>query len=154
MKRILITGVNSYVGNSLEAWLAKEPHNYQVDKISLRDGSWKKRDFSNYDSIVHVAGIAHRKETKDNKHLYYEVNRDLAFEVAEKAKREGVSHFIFLSSISVYGINEGVIDENTIPKPTSNYGRSKLEAEQLIRTLEDERFKVAILRPPMIYGKG
>lgn len=154
MKRILITGVNSYVGNRLEAWLVKEPDNYIVDKISLRDESWKDRDFSIYDSIVHVVGIAHRKETKDNKGLYYEVNRDLTFNIAQKAKQEGVPHFIFLSSMSVYGIDEGIIDEKTKPNPKSHYGKSKFEAEQLILSLENEQFKVAILRPPMIYGKG
>src|SRR5699024_3355509 len=103
MKKILITGVNSYVGNSLEKRLEKDSEKYQVDKVSLRDSSWKEKDFSTYNSIVHVAGIAHRKETKENEHLYYQVNRDLAFRVAKKAKDNGVKHFIFLSSMSVYG---------------------------------------------------
>lgn len=154
MKKILITGKNSYVGNSFEKWLEKYPGEYDVDKISLRDESWKQHDFSGYDSVLHVAGIAHRKETKENEHLYYKVNRDLAYEVAEKAKSEGVPHFIFLSSMSVYGMDTGVIDQDTIPDPKSNYGKSKLQAEKLIDPLKDESFKIATLRPPMIYGKG
>src|SRR5690625_4141421 len=104
MKRILITGKNSYVGNSFEKWIQKYPNDYQVEKISLRDDSWKSQDFSKYDVILHVAGIAHRKETKGNKELYYKVNRDLTYEIAKKAKTEGVSQFVFISSMSVYGL--------------------------------------------------
>jgi nucleoside-diphosphate-sugar epimerase len=154
MKKILITGKNSYVGRSLEKWLGNYPDSYSIDSISLRNDSWKEKEFSEYDVVFHVAGIAHIKETKENAHLYYKVNRDLAFEVAQKAKNESVMQFIFLSSMSVYGIETGVIDRNSPIKPKSNYGKSKLEAEKLITSLEDKFFKVAILRPPMIYGKG
>ncbi|MEQ6389253.1 NAD-dependent epimerase/dehydratase family protein [Bacillaceae bacterium S4-13-58] len=154
MKKILITGKNSYVGMSLEKWLGNYPKSYLIDSISLRNDDWKEKDFSGYDVVLHVAGIAHIKETKENEDLYYKVNRDLAFEVAQKAKVEGVMQFIFLSSMSVYGIESGVINQDTPAKPKSNYGKSKLQAEELISVLEVECFKVAILRPPMIYGKG
>ncbi|MEW9676281.1 NAD-dependent epimerase/dehydratase family protein [Lentibacillus sp. L22] len=154
MKKILITGVNSYVGNSFEKWVSDYPEQYSVDKISLRDGSWKEKDFSGYDVVLHVAGIAHQKETKENAHFYYKVNRDLAFEVAQKAKGEGVKQFIFLSSMSVYGMDKGVIHKYTPANPKSNYGKSKLQAEGLIKSLDDDYFRIAILRPPMIYGKG
>ncbi|MED3623921.1 NAD-dependent epimerase/dehydratase family protein [Neobacillus thermocopriae] len=154
MKKVLITGKNSYVGTRLMTWLGNFPDRYSIDSISLRDDSWKDKDFSGYDVVVHVAGIAHIKETKENAELYYRVNRDLAYEVAQKAKIECVKQFIFLSSMSVYGKECGVIDKSTPLKPKSNYGKSKLQAEELITTLEDPYFKVAILRPPMIYGKG
>jgi nucleoside-diphosphate-sugar epimerase len=154
MKKILITGKNSYVGKSLEKWLGKYPDKYSIDSVSLRNESWKEKDFSEYDVVFHVAGIAHIKETKENTHLYYKVNRDLAYEVAKKAKKGNVKQFIFFSSMSVYGIETGVIDKDSPLNPKSNYGKSKLEAEALIADLEDNFFKVAILRPPMIYGKG
>jgi nucleoside-diphosphate-sugar epimerase len=154
MKKILITGKNSYVGNSLKKWLGNYPDLYSINSISLRNDTWKEKDFSKFDVVVHVAGIAHIKETKENAHLYYKVNRDLAYEVAEKAKNESVKQFIFLSSMSVYGIERGVIDKNSPLNPKSNYGKSKLQAEKLITSLGNESFKVAILRPPMIYGKG
>jgi nucleoside-diphosphate-sugar epimerase len=154
MKKILITGKNSYVGKSLEKWLKKYPHRYSLDSISLRDDSWRDKSFSGYDVVFHVAGIAHIKETKENASLYYKVNRDLAYEVAQKANIEGVKQFIFLSSMSVYGIESGVISKNSPLKPKSNYGKSKLQAEELIRPLESNEFKLAIIRPPMIYGKG
>lgn len=154
MKRILITGKNSYVGTSLEKWLGNYPDRYSIDSISLRSDCWKEKDFSGYDVVFHVTGIAHIKETKENAHLYYEVNRDLAYEVAQKAKKEGVKQFLFLSSMSVYGIETGVIDKDSPLKPKSNYGKSKLQAEELIKPLESNEFKLAIIRPPIIYGKG
>lgn len=154
MKKILITGLNSYVGTSLKRWLASYPNRYSVESISLRNDSWKDRDFSEYDVVVHVAGIAHIKETKENAGLYYRVNCDLANEVAMEAKNKGVGQFIFLSSMSVYGMETGIIKKDTPLKPKSNYGKSKLRAEELISILADNTFKVAILRPPMIYGKG
>ena len=120
----------------------------------MKDESWKEKDFSEYDIVFHVAGIAHIKETSDNQDLYYKVNRDLAYETAQKAKKDGVEQFIFLSSMSVYGIENGVIDKNTSLKPNSAYGKSKVEAEELINKLQDGSFVVATLRPPMVYGNG
>lgn len=154
MKKVLVTGVNSYVGNSFAEWVKQYPYEYDVDRISVRDDRWKSLDLSVYDSILHVAGIAHRKETKKNTMLYYNVNRDLACELANKAKSDGVKHFIFLSTMSVYGLDVGMIDKDTPLKPKSHYGKSKLLAEEKIKRLEDYFFKVAILRPPMVYGKG
>lgn len=154
MKKILITGVRSYIGKSLEKWLGNYPDRYSIDTISLRNDLWKEKDFSGYDVVFHVAGIAHIKETKENVDLYYKVNRDLAFDTAKKAKTEGVEQFIFLSSMSVYGIDNGVIDKNSPLNPKSNYGNSKLQAEELIKTLGYNGFKIAIIRPPMIFGKG
>lgn len=153
MKNILITGKNSYIGTNLETWLSKYPESYEVGLISLRDSTWEERDFSQYDVVYHVAGIAHIKETSENKELYYKINRDLAYEIAKKAKREGIKQCIFLSTMSVYGLETGIIDANTPLAPKNNYGKSKLEAEELIKSLQDDDFKVAIIRPPMVYGK-
>lgn len=154
VKRVLITGKNSYIGTSLENWLMREPDKYKVETIDMRDGSWKEKDFSLYDIVIHVAGIAHIKETSNNQDLYYKVNRNLAYGTAQKAKQDGVEQFIFLSSMSVYGIENGVINRDTPLNPNSAYGKSKIEAEELINKLQDDSFTVATLRPPMVYGKG
>ncbi|WP_102264479.1 NAD-dependent epimerase/dehydratase family protein [Mesobacillus jeotgali] len=153
MRKILITGLTSYIGNNLKRFLENYPTKYSIEIISLRDDSWKQIDFSDFDVLVHVAAIAHIKETKANQGIYYRINRDLAYEVAYKAKREGVKQLVFLSSMSVYGIESGVISENTPESPKSNYGKSKLQAEELIQTLKSEDFGVAVIRPPMVYGK-
>jgi len=154
MKKILITGANSYIGTNFEKWLSNYPDEYEVDTISLRDELWKEKDFLIYDVVYHVAGIAHRKETDENRDLYFEINRDLAYEVAKKSKQDGVKQFIFLSTMSVYGLETGIITRDTPHNPNNAYGKSKLEAEELIKKLEDESFKIAIIRPPMVYGKG
>lgn len=88
MKRVLITGKDSYIGNSLEKWLEKYPDNYKVDTVDMKDGSWKKKDFSEYDVVFHVAGIAHVSADPNLEALYYRVNRDLAIDTAEKCKKK------------------------------------------------------------------
>lgn len=155
MKKILITGANSYIGTSFDNYIKENyPDDYVVDTIDMVDGNWRKKSFAGYDCVFHVAGIAHQKETKKNALLYYQVNRDLTIETAKIAKRDGVKQFIFLSSMSVYGLDTGIITKETKPCPKSHYGKSKWEAEQEIAPLSDENFKVCVLRPPMVYGRG
>jgi len=156
-KRILITGSGSYVGTNLIEWLSQWPDKFEIEEISVRGEEWKKKDFSKYDSVLHVAGIAHVSTDPKMEEQYYKVNRDLTIEVAKYAKSNGVNQFIFMSSIIVYGDSSSdkrVIDRNTIPKPSNFYGNSKLQAEEGLKTLEHENFKVAVIRPPMIYGKN
>lgn len=154
MKKVLITGSNSYIGESLAQYLRKWQEDYFVKILDVVGDGWKSADLSGYDAVFHVAGIAHQKETAENRDLYYRVNRDLALELAKKAKEAGVGHFVFMSSMSVYGMDQGVITPETKPNPTSHYGRSKLEAERGLEQLADSSFAVAILRPPMVYGKN
>lgn len=155
MKKILITGANSYIGTSFEKYIKENFSDiYEVDTVDMIGNAWREKDFSGYDVVFHVAGVAHRKETKENADLYYKINRDLTYETAQKAKRDGVSQFVFLSSMSVYGKVTGVITKSTLPKPKTNYGKSKFQAENLINELQSDNFRICILRPPMIYGKG
>ena len=154
MKKILITGANSYIGMSFEKYMAQWPEEYQVDTVDMIDGTWREKNFAGYDAVYHVAGIAHIKETEENAHLYYKVNRDLAVETAKKAKADGVSQFIFLSTMAVYGLEEGAINSQTKPMPKSHYGKAKLEAEEEMESLREEEFHLAVLRPPMVYGEG
>ena len=157
MKRILITGENSYIGTNFQEWLERNPEEYLVETISVRDEEWKEKDFSKYDSILHLAGIAHVSTDPKMEEKYYQVNRDLTIAVAKKAKEENVKQFIFMSSIIVYGdgtTESRVITRETIPTPSNFYGNSKLQAEKGIESLVSPDFKVSIIRPPMIYGKG
>ncbi len=157
-KKILITGVNSYIGTSFENYVKQWASDYIVDTIDMKDVSWRNKDFSKYDVVFHVAGIAHSdvgNVSEETKKFYYKVNTDLAVETAKKAKESGVSQFIFMSSIIVYsGCKETMINADTKPKPLNFYGDSKWQADQKVRELGTELFKVVVLRPPMIYGKG
>lgn len=155
MKKILVVGKNSYIGKSFGFWINDilNSCNYEINYVGTKSEEWIKKDFTGYDSILHVAGMAHKKETSKNERKYYEVNHALAVRVAEKAKNSGVKHFIFLSSMSIYGKKNGIIDENLIPKPQNYYGMSKLAAEKSLKELESNDFKVAYIRPPMVYGE-
>lgn len=161
MKRILITGINSYLGKSFKSYIEGFP-GYSTVSVSLRNGAWRDEEFSGIDTVYHVAGLAH----SDNGHIsaekaqtYYKINTELTEELAKKAKREGVGQFIFMSSAIVYGDSAPVgekrrIERGTMCSPANAYGDSKLQAELRLKKLESESFKVVILRPPMIYGPG
>jgi UDP-glucose 4-epimerase len=162
MKRILITGADSYIGTSVEKYLRQWPELYHVDTVDMVDGSWREKEFRGYDAVLHVAGLVHQPQTKNDPaqaERYDKINHLLAVETAEKAKKEGVNQFVFLSSASVYGLDAPVgkvvmISGDTPLNPRDNYGISKKHAEESLQKLQDGQFQLAIVRPPMIYGKG
>jgi nucleoside-diphosphate-sugar epimerase len=154
---ILITGKHSYIGTSVKEWITKHHPDFKVETISLRNVDLDSLDFSSYDVLIHVAGIAHISSNKKLIPEYFKVNRDLAIDVAKKAKQEGVKQFIFTSTMAIYGNDLKIGDIRPVdvytPKPTNAYGQSKLEADLTIQTLNDDHFKVVVLRIPMVYGE-
>ncbi len=161
-KKVLITGAGSYIGETFRKYANEHYSALKVDAVDMIDGSWREKDFSSYDIVYHVAGIAHAdvgNVDEATKAKYYAVNTDLAVEVGEKAKAEGVKEFVFMSSMIVYGDSapygkSKIVDEHTVPVAANFYGDSKLQADVAVRDLADDSFKVIVLRPPMIYGKG
>lgn len=141
---------------------------WQVDAVGAADGAWRGIDFSGYDTVLHVAAIVHQKEEESKRQLYLDVNEKLPAETARKAKEAGVRQFVFLSTMAVYGDVEGAITAQTPLKPVTMYGKTKLAAEAALEELETENkasenavhgktgenFKVAIVRPPMVYGEN
>ena len=162
MKHVLITGANSYIGTSFEKYAAdRYADDLIIDTVDMIDGSWRQKDFSSYDIVYHVAGIAHAdvgNVSDEVKAKYYAINTDLAIETANKAKQEGVKQFVFMSSAIVYGDSAPYgkskrITKDTEPVPANFYGDSKWQADQGVSKLADDSFTVTVLRPPMIYGK-
>ena len=161
MKKVLITGANSYIGTSFENYVM-QCHDYQIDTVDMIDRTWRDKSFSEYNSVFHVAGIAHSdtgRVSEERKQFYYQINTDLTIETAKKAKADGVGQFIFMSSAIVYGDSAPIgkpkrITRDTPVAPANFYGDSKVQAENGLLKLADESFHVVILRPPMIYGKG
>ena len=162
MKNVLITGANSYIGMSFEKYVAEHySSNLSVSTIDMIDGGWRKADFSPYDIVFHVAGLAHAdvgNVDEATKKKYYAINTDLAIETAKKAKDEGVRQFVFMSSAIVYGDSAPYgkkkrITKGTEPNPVNFYGDSKWQADKGIRELTTSEFITTVLRPPMIYGK-
>lgn len=163
MKNVLITGANSYIGTSFENYIKNyHPDELNIETVDMTDANWENTDFSCYDTVFHVAGIAHSDSGKisaEKEKLYRSVNTDLTELTALKAKEAGVKQFIFMSSVIVYGESAPVgkakvITKETAAAPVNCYGDSKVQAEKRILPLNDESFSVAVLRPPMIYGKN
>ncbi len=175
-KNVLIVGKNSYIGDSFVNYVKQHYSNNftftVVDTLPGDDGeseldALSSDDLASFDIVYHLAGIAHAdvgNVDDATKEKYYKVNTDLAVATAKRYKealsaagREGL--FVFMSSMIVYGDSapygkEKVVDRNTTPTPANFYGDSKWQADKGIRSLADSTMKVAIIRPPMIYGKG
>lgn len=150
--RILVTGANSFIGTSFEKYM--NHFSDMVDTVDTMSDEWRKTDFSKYDSVFHVAGLAHANPDPSEEKKYFSINCDFAYEVAKAAKDGGAKQFIYMSSIIVYGSAKGEITSDTNPEPDNFYGGSKLLAEEKLKTLDCETFRVAIIRAPMIYGPG
>lgn len=152
MASVLITGANSFIGNSFERYSA----NKNVRIVSLHDTAPSDIDFSGIDACLHLAALVHVfKGIKPEE--YYRVNRDLTLEVAKAAKSSGVSHFIFMSSVKVYGkFGKEFPSWNEFSEchPEDYYGKSKYEAELALLGISDENFIVSIIRTPVVYGFG
>lgn len=163
MKKVLITGANSYIGVNFEKYVAQHySGQLSIDTVDMVDESWRKKNFGCYDIVYHVAGLAHAdvgNMSNEVKAKYYAVNTDLAIETCKKARMEGVKQFVFMSSAIIYGDSAPYgktkrITKETKPEPSNFYGDSKLKADEGVRQLADDNFIVTVLRPPMIYGKG
>ena len=172
---IILTGSSGFLGSR---FLRKSAFREHTTPVSLQKTSVSEIDFKGVTTVLHCAGIAHRMEKTDEK-LYFDVNRDLTLQLAEAAKANGVKHFIFLSTIKVFGLDfsDNLIQGNLSPSSSTDmspetkvkgealaqvelpphadaYGLSKLEAETGLKELEDKSFGVTIIRPPLIYGPG
>ena len=156
MIKVIITGAGSYVGESVRRYILSTSSDFEIDAVDTMGDNWKKADYSQYDVVYHVAGIAHVNADPKMEALYYKVNRDLTIEVAKYAKAAGVKQFIFMSSQIVFhesqSLKSEVLTAETKENPNGFYGDSKLQAEKRLHELECDTFKVCILRPPMIYG--
>ena len=156
MNGLVLTGAGSYVGEGVPRYILSKSSDFQIDSVDTMNDAWKEADFSKYDVVYHVAGIAHVNADPKMEALYYKVNRDLTVEVARAAKAAGVKQFIFMSSQIVFhesqSLKTEVLTADTKENPNGFYGDSKLQAEKGLHELECDAFKVCILRPPMIYG--
>lgn len=149
--KVAVTGSSGFIGS----YFVKNNGDFEITEIDLLTTKIESLNFQGFDSVLHLAGIAHKRIK--NEQLYYAINRDLAFQVAQKAKESGVKQFIFMSTAKVYGefsLENQYFNEETECFPKDAYAKSKLEGESLIRSLENEQFKVAVVRSPMVYGPG
>jgi UDP-glucose 4-epimerase len=125
----------------------------------LREQRVEDLDFEGVDCVLHLAGLAHRLKGVADKD-FFDVNATLTARVAAAARDGGVKHFVFFSSMAVYGshgdLNDHsiVLDEQSACKPGTAYAASKLDAERTLTSIASDSFRVAMVRPPMVYGAG
>ena len=163
MKKILIVGANSYIGNAFEKYIMNKCADHEefhskdeiiIEKVQASNGDWKYVNYELYDVVIILAAIVHQKEKSGMEELYRQVNYNMPIEIAAKAKKAGVKQLIFMSTAAVYGSVVTHITKDTVPDPDTLYGKSKLEAEYKLKEMDTEEFRVAIIRPPMVYGEG
>ena len=150
-KTLLVTGSSGFVGS---AFLNDEKSSFsKVRTETVRNENLNQLSLDGVDIVLHLAGKAHQMQYVDNQ-LYFDINFKLTKELAITAKNSGVSHFIFVSTIKVYGEHdEGPYSEVSATIPGQDpYGLSKLQAENFLKSIEDEKFIVSIIRPPLVYG--
>lgn len=148
--KVILTGKNSYISKNTCNYLLS--CGFDAECVSIRDGI-DSINFTGVDAVIHCAAIVHKKEA-EFKEEYEKVNYELTKELADTVLRNGVKQFVFLSTMAVYGKEEGEINENTPLLPKTLYGKSKLKAEEYLLNLNNEGFKVSVIRPPMVYGNN
>lgn len=149
-RRVLITGANSFIGT----FFKDNSDSFEIEEVCLQENKVSEIDFSSYDTVFHVAAIVHQTSTVPDS-IYFNVNSTLASEVAKAAKEQGVKQFVFMSTVKVYGENSeesAPWTEESECQPSGAYGKSKLDAERLLKDLDDKDFIVSIIRTPVVYG--
>ncbi len=158
--RVLVTGAGGFIASDLLSALAARGHEPRAaDRRATGDidGStdWH-RLLDGCEAVVHLANIAHRAHPSYNYASALErVNVEGTRRLAEQAAECGVRRFVYLSSVKALGEETlgRPFDEQSVPAPSTAYGRSKLAAEQaLVRVAQASAIEVVTLRPPLVYG--
>ena len=154
----MLVGIGGYIGGKFTEYINNHYPDWQIDAVDSMNRKWAEADFSGYDAVYNVSGLAHANARQGSEELYYQVNGQLPIDVATKAKEEGVPLFVQMSSQIVYGDMSGLGEEKmitaeTVPSEPTVYGKSKMMAERGLMALVDDNFQVAIMRPPLIYSE-
>lgn len=148
---ILITGATGFVGSY---FCANYADSYSISKFSFSNDSLDNLDLRNTEKLIHLSAIVHQMHKVPDED-YYKVNVTNTLSLAHKAKSSGVRHFIFISTVKVFGEETDVPYSETSPcNPQDAYGRTKLAAEKGLLAMADDSFIVSIIRPPLVYGYG
>jgi len=149
--KLLITGSSGFVGSY---FINKYKDKYEIRTFSFLKEDINTLDCNDVDVIFHLSALVHQMGGASSKE-YERVNVTQTLDLANKAKKSGVSHFVFMSTVKVYGEEtDSVYTESTSCHPEDEYGKSKLKAELELQKLEDKNFKVSIVRTPIVYGYG
>ena len=172
---ILITGATGFIGRFLVNRLATDSDriiclvrqpveryqklnkaNVELKRVDILDKETLVKSIPEVQLVYHLAGKVFAKQKRGNP--YYKVNTEGTKFLAQAVMNSSREYprFIFLSSIAaVVGKNYGVVDENTLPNPITRYGKSKLEAENILLQYKRQYgLPVTIIRSALVYGPG
>jgi len=149
--RILITGANGFIGRY---FVEKYSEKFNISTFSFQKDDFESLDLTGIETVVHLSALVHQMNGASPEQ-YEKINVKQTIELAKKAKKSGVQHFIFMSTVKVYG-EETLLpyNENSKCAPEDDYGKSKYNAEQALQELESDDFIVSIIRTPIVYGYG
>jgi len=150
--RVLVIGANSYIA---KAFIQNAGTEFSIHAIkrdeNLRDYFDLSDDvFKGTDAVINFAAIVHNKNPDPG--AATRINAKLPLFLAQKAKENGVKHFVQISSIAVYGSAVAHINAHTTAVPDTIYGRTKLQGDTAIQRLHSSNFRITIVRPPLVYG--
>lgn len=149
--KILLTGATGFIGSYFKK---KYAGIFDLRTFSFQNDNFETLDLKETDTVLHLSALVHQMNGAPAQQ-YEEINVSQTIHLAKQAKKSGVKHFIFMSTVKVYGEETPLpYNENTPCRPQDNYGRSKYKAEQELQKLADETFIVSIIRPPVVYGHG
>jgi nucleoside-diphosphate-sugar epimerase len=154
---ILITGSTGFVGQNLTLYLRNTKLNlYFVSREELSSVSANCINGQKIEVIIHLAGKAHDLKTASKADEYYHINYEFTKRLYNEFLQSSARKFIFISSVKAAADSvDEVLYENIMPKPTTDYGKSKLMAENYIQNQPLPKEKsFYILRPCMIHGPG
>ena len=165
---ILVTGACGYKGSVLVPKLLKNGYkvqaldimwfgnflprhdNLQIIQQDVRDV--EKIDLEGIDCIIHLSSVANDPCGDLNPKLTWEISCLATMQLADKAMREGVKHFIYASSGSVYGLKkEQNVTEDLPLVPLSEYNKTKMVAVRVLESYQD-KMVVQIVRPATVCG--
>lgn len=154
-KALMITGASGFIGSN---FIKKYENKYNIIPVCLIKNKPEDLDYTGVDTILHLAALVHQMKGAPEER-YFEVNTELTRRLAIAAKEKGVKHFVFYSTVAVWGTHgyfehEKVITLKTPLNPLTPYAKSKYDAEEILNELKGDNFKISILRPPMVYGKN
>jgi len=169
--KVLVTGSEGYIGSVLVPTLIA--NGYEVtglDTCFFSDGNLtqeniidypiiikdirnvESKDLEGFDAIIHLAALSNDPLGMLDEQLTLDINYKATVRLAELAKKNNISKFIFFSSCSLYGQSDNILTELDLANPQTAYGKSKILSENALKELADSNFSPVYMRNATAFG--